>query len=173
VRARNAQVWVSPAYSETPSFHLPGKRKKGVRQRPERGCCAVWRRSNAHSIPLVAVVYHENGGVRLPKGLSSFVISPSPQQGRFEGPIFAGRDGQHVYIYYPPDGSPPKYVTFLKDSRSFFSDGYGRPISQGVSTPSVAIVGGLIGAAFGGGPGAILGMALGVLAAQVLSPQQQ
>ena len=93
------------------------------------------------------------------------IVTPS-QQARFEGPVFTGQQGEHVYVYFPPNSGTPRYVTFLPNGHSFFSDSFGRPLSEGISTPSGAIIGGILGA-FLGPIGALGGMLAGALAAEL------
>lgn len=97
----------------------------------------------------------------------------TPVQGRFEGPIATGPQGQHIYLYYAPGSRLPQYVAFTPDGRSFFSDAAGQPISSGISGPSVAIIGGIVGGMLGGGAGAVLDFALGALATKLLPNSQQ
>ena|ERR1035438_7744757 len=96
---------------------------------------------------------------------------PTLQHGRLDGPLVKGPHGP-VYLYYPPDGSIARYVVFTPDGHSFFSDSSGSPVSGGMSAPSVAIIGGIVGALLGGGPGALAGVALGALAAKLLPASQ-
>jgi hypothetical protein len=92
---------------------------------------------------------------------------PTLQHGRFDGPLANGPRGP-VYLYYPPDGGTARYVVLTPEGHSFFSDSSGSPVSGGISAPSVAIIGGIVGAMLGGGPGALAGVALGALAAKLL-----
>ena len=93
-------------------------------------------------------------------------------QGRFDGPIGTGAEGQRVYLYYGPGSTVPQYVAFTSDGRSFFSDAAGRPVASGISAPSIAIIGGIIGALLGGGAGAVIGVAAGAVAAKLLPASQ-
>jgi hypothetical protein len=88
-------------------------------------------------------------------------------QGRVEGPVGQGPFGP-VYLYYLPSGSLARYVVFRSDGSSFFTDSNGHPASSGLSAPTVAVLGGLLGALLGGGPGAMAGVALGAIAAKLL-----
>ncbi len=73
--------------------------------------------------------------------------------------------GFPLYLYTDPNSKLTTYVVVLPDGRAFYSDRNGRIVSKPTeANPQVALalVGGIIGLAVGGGPlGAILGGIIG------------
>lgn len=75
------------------------------------------------------------------------------------------QEGFPVYLYTDPRSNLNTYVVVLPDGRAFYSDRFGRIVStptQADPQVGLALLGGIIGLAVGGGPlGAIIGGIIG------------
>ena len=85
-------------------------------------------------------------------------------------------EGFPVYLYTDPSSKLTTYVVVLPDGRAFYSDRNGRIVSKPTEVnPQVALalVGGIIGFAVGGGPlGAIVGGIIGAAVGNVASKKR-
>jgi hypothetical protein len=95
----------------------------------------------------------------------------SVQAGYGASPIGQSPEGFPVYLYTDPNSKLRTYVVVLPDKRAFYCDRRGRIVSEpkdaSPQVEALAVLGGAIGFALGGGaPGAILGGLIGVALGQ-------
>ncbi len=84
--------------------------------------------------------------------------------------VGTSRQGHPIYLYTDERTRLTSYVVVLPDGRAFYSDAQGNLSAAPVEPDrqiGLALIGGLIGLAFGGG-GAILGALIGAVAGGLL-----
>ena len=85
--------------------------------------------------------------------------------------VGTSRQGYPIYLYTDEQTKLASYVVVLPDGRAFYSDAQGNLSAAPVEPDKqigLALLGGLIGFAFGGG-GAVLGALIGAVAGGLLN----
>jgi len=84
--------------------------------------------------------------------------------------VGTSHQGHPIYVYTDPRTGIISHVVILPDGRAFYSDAKGR-IESAPAEPNkpvgLAVLGGLVGLAAGGGVGAIIGALFGAIAGNI------
>jgi hypothetical protein len=86
--------------------------------------------------------------------------------------VGTSREGYPIYLYTDPRTNLRNYVVVLPDGRAFYSDAHGKigaAPAEANKQVVLAFLGGIVGLAFGAGPGAILGALLGATVGNLLN----